>query len=145
MEEFVKVGPVRDLLRGWIGGLDEDQKAVNNNREPIRQNFMQGVSFCATHLFKCLKGSGVSSLRSLREASEKDKPFLQTGCGSSFPENNFAGRVFCNVISQLSAPQRLKGAAASIQCIKLCEFGMFAPQIAPLDFVGGHPGIFFHK
>jgi hypothetical protein len=35
MEKFVKIRPVRDLFRGWIGGLDKNQKAVDKNGEPI--------------------------------------------------------------------------------------------------------------
>jgi hypothetical protein len=46
---------------------------------------------------------------------------------------------------QFSAPQRLKGATASVQGILLCKVGIITPQVAPLDPVGYNTSIIFHK
>jgi len=70
---------------------------------------------------------------------------LPAGGWPAFAEPDLAGRIFGNVTLDFGAPQRLKGAAASVQGFGFGKLGMFAAQIAPLDSMGMDSGRVGHN
>ena len=68
----------------------------------------------------------------------------KTGSGPTFSECRLAGRIFRDMLFQFFTINRLKRAAAAVQCVYLCKIRMAASQITPFDPVGGHPCVFCH-
>jgi len=63
-------------------------------------------------------------------------------CGRSFfTEFFFTGRILGHVFLKGIAPQGLKCAATAVQGVHLGEVRVLAAQVAPLDAVGGYPGV----
>ena len=65
----------------------------------------------------------------------------QAGGGAAAAEARLAGGIFGDMPVELLAPDRLPGAAASVQGVGFGKVGVFAPQIAESEPARGHAGV----
>lgn len=65
----------------------------------------------------------------------------QAGGGAAAAETRLAGGIFRDVPFEFLAPDRLPGAAASVQGIGSGKIGVSAAQVAKPNPAGGHAGV----
>ena len=170
MPQFVYMGWFLDAYRG-IRGLDENQKAVKEKRQPAEKDgFMflvhhrsvarkpgffwqrrnrpirKKAGFLWDQWFHVAKETRLFWQRRNRPIRKK-AGFLssQASRRPPLPEHRLTGCVFGHMFVQLAAPQRLKCAATPIQRIDFCKTRILTSQITPFDLVGGNPCVLCHK